>query len=145
MRIAEVAEVVTKNLVKTRLFYAFSVKSTKQRVPAQAFAVEQKQRCAGPGNDASTEILVGFGAGTEVQSCTRMRSVPEIQESSLIVATSVGNVDGSKKGVFDLVFVAGGGNKVRDDVARLRGEARTVVLEVAVAGEVAKFGSRDGS
>src|ERR1700722_440405 len=73
-----------------------------------------------------------------------MRAVAKVQEAGLIVAASVRDVDGSEEGVFDFVFVAGGDAEIRKQITRLRGDVGAVVLETAVAGEIAELGGGDG-
>ena len=55
-----------------------------------------------------------------------------------------GNVDRSKESVFDFIFVAGGDAEIGEEVAGLRGCVSAIVLEAAVAGEVAEFSGGDG-
>src|SRR5579862_1816558 len=68
-----------------------------------------------------------------------MRPVAKIEEARLIVAARVRHVDGCEKGVFNFVFVAARDAEVRKQEARLRPDARAIVLKAAFANEIAEF------
>src|SRR6266853_1085359 len=143
-RVAEVAEIVAKDLVEARLLDALAVENAVEGIAPNSLAITQSQGCSGARNNPRSEIGVGFGATPKIERKARKRPVAEIQEAGLIVAASVADVNRGKEGVLDFVLIAGGDAEIGEEIAGLSAHIRAVVFEAAIADEIAEFRARDG-
>src|SRR5258708_14347110 len=142
--IAEIAEIVAEDLVEARLLDSLAVENAIQRIAPKSLAVAQNKGCSCARSNARAEIGIGFGAAAESERKARMRAVAEIQKAGLIGAARVADFNGGRGMVFEFVLIAGGNGEIGEQIACLSADVRAVVLNVAVAGEIAEFGGRNG-
>src|SRR6267154_210937 len=137
--IPEIAKLVVIKLVETRLLDALSVEDAITCISPKSFSVAQGDGRTDTRDDTRAEIGVGFGACTEIQGHARTGQVLEVQESTLIVAANVSDIQGGYRGILYFVLIAGGGAKLRQKIARLCAQICAVVLIVVVGREITEF------
>src|SRR6266849_1451613 len=139
-RISGVAGVKAKSLVEAGLLDSLAVEATHASISPKTLAITEGQRRANSGDDAGTEIGVGFGSRAEIDGNARMRPDAKIEEAALIVAADVRGAQEGKVDVFDFVLIAGGDAELGQEIAGLSAKAGAVIFQGVGKREIAGEG-----